>query len=143
MMPYQNFYQQPQYAPQQAQGQIQPQTQSGGFIIVRSENEARNYPVAPGNSITFFNESQPYCYKKTMSFSPLDHPTFERYRIVKEEAPVEPIQPLTSDSPMENIDKELKAEIEALRGDVDDLKAKIKGLTTKPARGGKKDDESE
>lgn len=73
---------------QMPQIQQQPQQiQNGGYMTVRSEDEARNYPIALGNSMTFFNEREPYCYKKTMGFSPLDRPTFERYRIIKEESP--------------------------------------------------------
>lgn len=139
------YYQQPQYMPLQQgqQAQMQAQPQRAEFLIVRTENEARDYPVAPGNSITFFNETQPYCYKKTMGFSPLDRPTFERYRIVKEEAPLEALQPITEEEPIKTMDNDLKAEIEAIRGDVDDIKAKIKALTGKSTKGGKKDDESE
>lgn len=77
------------YQPYQMPQQIQQpqQIQNGGYMTVRSEDEARNYPIALGNSMTFFNETAPYCYKKTMGFSPLDRPTFERYRIIKEETP--------------------------------------------------------
>ena len=55
---YNPYYQQPQmnYQPQQIPSQIQ----NNGFISVRSELEARNYPVAPGNSITFKDETAPY-----------------------------------------------------------------------------------
>lgn len=139
------YYQQPQYMPLQQgqQAQMQAQPQRAEFLIVRTENEARDYPVAPGNSITFFNETQPYCYKKTMGFSPLDRPTFERYRIVKEEAPLEALQPITEEEHIKTMDNDLKAELEAIRGDVDDIKAKIKALTGKSTKGGKKDDESE
>lgn len=68
--------------------QQQPQTQAiqnGGFISVRSIEEARNWPIAPGNSITFKDEVSPYVYTKTMGFSQLDRPTFEVFRLVKEE----------------------------------------------------------
>ena len=54
------------------------------FITVRSETEARNYPVAYGNSVTFKDETAPYVYSKTM-FSQLDKPVFEKYRLVKED----------------------------------------------------------
>ena len=69
-----NFYQYQNY----------PQHNTG-FITVRSEEEARNYPVAVGNSVTFRNENEPYCYTKTMGFSQLDRPVFEKYRMIKEE----------------------------------------------------------
>ena len=47
------------------QQSIQPQIQNGGFISVRNEQEARNYPIAPGNSVTFKDENMPYVYVKT------------------------------------------------------------------------------
>lgn len=89
-MPLYNNY---GYYPQYQQGtqmslpnQQQPQQiQNGGLISVRSEMEARNYPIAPGNSITFKDENSPYVYTKTMGFSQLDRPTFEKFRLVKED----------------------------------------------------------
>ena len=61
------------------------QIQNGGLISVRSEQEAMNYPVAPGNSITFKDEAQPYVYVKTMGFNQMEQPTFKRYRLVEED----------------------------------------------------------
>ena len=66
----------------------QPTIQQSGLVLIPSEQDARNYPVAPGNSITFKDENAPYCYVKTMGFNQLDRPTFERYRLVKEDSPV-------------------------------------------------------
>ena len=43
---------------QQQYGQNLP-TQQSPFITVRSEAEARNYPVAYGNSVTFKDETSP------------------------------------------------------------------------------------
>lgn len=98
MNPYMNSYQQP----------------NSGLISVRSEMEARNYPIAPGNSVIFKNENEPYIYTKTMGFSQLDHPVFERYRVVREEAQNAPEEPKTIEADTSSID-ELKGEIEALR----------------------------
>lgn len=75
---YMQGYQYPYY-------QQQPQQMATGFVSVRSIEEAFNYPVAPGNSITFKDENAPYVYTKTKGFSPLEQPVFERYRLVKEE----------------------------------------------------------
>lgn len=69
---------------QQQQQNSTPQIQNGGFISVRNEDEARSYPVAIGNSVTFKDENAPYVYTKTMGFSQLDRPIFEKYRLVKE-----------------------------------------------------------
>ena len=88
-MPNFNYPYQPQDYPQQAppqqmMAQQQPQIQNGGFISVRNEEEARCDPVAIGNSVTFKDETAPYVYTKTMGFSQLDRPIFEKYRLVKE-----------------------------------------------------------
>ena len=78
--PFQNQVAQPSIQPQVQQ----PQIQNGGFIVIPSEEEAKNYPVAPGNSITFKDEKLPYIYTKTMGFSQLDRPIFEKYKLIKE-----------------------------------------------------------
>lgn len=70
--------------PVQQQTAAQPQMQSNGLIPIPSEEDARNYPVAPGNSVTFKDEKLPYVYTKTMGFSQLDRPIFEKYKLVKE-----------------------------------------------------------
>lgn len=65
----------------------QPPTQSTWEVVsVQSEDEARRYPVAPGNSVTFKDENLPYYYTKTVSYSQFDKPKFERYSLVKEDA---------------------------------------------------------
>lgn len=115
MYPQYQMYQQQQF-PQVQNNQVG----NNGFVIVRSEEEAKNYPLAPGFSMTFFNETQPYCYKKTMSFSPLDHPTFEVYKIVKEESEAEQPVPVW------------KADINALQDEIDMLRAELQTLKTKP-----------
>lgn len=87
-MAYSYYPYQPNYfAPQYQQPQQTQQTAQSGFVRVQSENEARMYPVAPGNSITFIDENGPYCYVKTMDISQLDRPKFEKYRLVKEDEP--------------------------------------------------------
>ena len=76
------FNNQPMFPNQMSGAQ---QTQNNGFISVRSAQEAMNYPVAPGNSITFKDEAQPYVYVKTMGFNQMEQPTFKRYRLVEED----------------------------------------------------------
>ena len=70
------------YAMQPAQqtNQINYASQSG-FVSVQSEQEARIYPVALGNSITFMDECAPYMYIKTMGRSRFEQPTFEKIRL--------------------------------------------------------------
>lgn len=145
----QPMQQQPMPQPQQVQAtqvqnQVQPQYPivQGGFVRVRSENEARMYPVAPGNSVTFIDEAQPYCYTKTVNTSQLDRPIFEKYRLVKEDdaapAPVEaPQKP--AEAPAVDLSKyamkadiaAFKAEIDALKSDIESFRGDLYGLAGK------------
>ena len=107
---YYNPYYQPQQMPQQM---VQPQIQNVGFVSVRSEEEARNYPVAQGTSVTFKNETAPYIYTKTTGFSQLDRPMFEKFKLVKEDTEEE--------LKVDKVDK-VASEIEALWGEINALK---------------------
>ena len=101
---------------------MQNGTLNGSFVSVRSIEEAFNWPVAPGNSITFKDENQPYVYTKTKGFSPLEQPVFEKYKLVKvEDAPVKPQNaPQTDDS--------VKDELALMWKEINALKAKYGGL---------------
>ena len=140
--PYQNVYNPyQQYQPnfqQQMQNNIQPsfqqsqqQIQNGGFVSVHNENEARNYPIAPGNSVTFKDENAPYVYTKTQGFSQLDRPVFEKYRLVKEEEyqPQQVAQNIPSSAEKteqaSNIDYALKSDLKALWDEIEVLKKQI------------------
>lgn len=128
------YYQQPQ---QQQQNQ---QIQNGGFVSVPNMEYARNYPVAPGNSVTFKIESQPYICTKTLGFSQLDQPIFEVFKLVKEEHAEAPTTALEgSGVQFFTVDEgsALKDEIEALKGEVEFLKDLI---TDENKDGGKNDE---
>lgn len=138
-MNYPQYYpQNPQTFPQQFQSpqiqQPQTQIQNGGFIPVPSEDVARNYPVAPGNSVTFKNENAPYVYTKTMGFSQLDRPIFEKYKLVREEdveIPQESTSPKQySDETIEKLKEQFKEDISKLWGEIDVLKEQISKPTT-------------
>ena len=107
--------------------QTQPQIQNGGFIQVHDENEARNYPIAPGNSVTFKDENAPYVYTKTMGFSQLDRPIFEKYRLVKEEDMPTQNSPVSAEIAQQanNIDYALKTDLTALQAEIDALIASM------------------
>ena len=122
----------PQFYPQNFQ-QVPPQQnvqqiQNGGFIPVPSEDVARNYPVAPGNSVTFKNENAPYVYTKTMGFSQLDRPIFEKYKLVREEDAVpqeENIKTCNCSTDLENLKIQLNNEVEKLWSEIDVLRGQI------------------
>ena len=158
--PYYNqnpYLVQPQMQQQQLQQMQQPQNvqqqpqqaaiQQSGFVRVQSENEARMYPVAPGSSVTFIDETRPYCYTKTMDMSQLDRPKFEKYRLVKEDdAPVSPQNGsgASSGNFAQSPTYAEKSELDALRGELDTLKAKVEQLgkkTTKVKKQEVEDDE--
>ena len=138
--PYQNAYNPyQQYQPnfqQQMQNQSnyqqsQQQIQNGGFVSVHNENEARNYPIAPGNSVTFKDENAPYVYTKTQGFSQLDRPVFEKYRLVKEEEyqPQQVAQsaPTSAEKTEQasNIDYALKSDLKVLWDEIEALKKQM------------------
>ena len=134
------YYQQIQQAQAQAQAQMQMQNQQqqtiqqSGFVLVRSEQEARAYPVAPGNSVTFKDETSPYCYVKTMGFNQLDRPTFERYRLVKEESTETAINaPITNENAgaTNNTSYATKDDLNEIWSEIETLKNKIKTPTEK------------
>ena len=107
-MAYTNYF--PQFYQPLQMPQTQPQTaqnQSNGFVSVRSEEEARNYPVAYGNSVTFKDETSPYVYTKTMGFSQLDRPIFDKYKLVKEESSEQIQIPDRKESKFGEIDAEI------------------------------------
>ena len=57
------------------------------FIPVRSEDEARNYPVAPGNSVILKNEVSPYSILSAMDVLSLLVIPASGYTIVTFELP--------------------------------------------------------
>lgn len=125
-MPYPNYG----YYPQNFMAQQQPmQIQNGGLISVRNEMEARNYPIASGTSITFKDESQPYVYVKTMGFSQLDRPTFEKFRLIKEEATEMAQNAMQNEKVINPLDYTLKAEFEALRSEFEAFRKEIRDDT--------------
>ena len=123
--PYNPYYGQPYQAYQNQQ-----QIHNGGYVSVRSEDEALMYPVAPGNSVTFINELAPYQYKKTMGFSQFDKPIFEKFRVIKEETQNSPVSDETQKTSMD-ITYAQKSEVEALQGEIQALKEELKLLSGK------------
>lgn len=106
----------PAAAPQQG-------VRNSDFVLVQSEDEARSYPVAFGNTVTFKNENMPYMYTKTMGMSQLDRPVFEKYKLVKETAVDAPESAKTAKDDNGVMEK-LRGEIEAIWSEINALKKK-------------------
>lgn len=123
---YPQYYQQPQQ-PMMAQQQ-QPQIQqTSGFVSVPSEDVARNYPVAPGNSISFKNESAPYVYTKTMGFSQFDQPIFKKYKLIEEASDLTTQAPKSKDT-INVSDYVKRSEFEAIQTDIEAIKKEVAEL---------------
>ena len=66
----------------------QNQPLNNGVVHVQSEEEARQYPVAPGYSVTFKDDANGLYYTKTMGINQFDAPQFKRFKLIEiEEAP--------------------------------------------------------
>lgn len=137
------YLQQPMYQPQMIQGQQampmqnqqsnqnQPSNQSlpirkAGFIMVRSEEEAYNYPVELGNCVTFKVENEPIVIEKSMSYSQLENPKIDRYRLVREDIVAPPAIVDSGAVEKETFPTdELKDELVAIRHEIEGLKKKL------------------
>lgn len=130
MMPYMPYpYPQQMQIPMQQQQnqqsqQNQPQIQNAGFILVPTEEDAYRYPVASGKCVTFKVENEPIVIEKSMSFSQLDNPKIDRYRLVREEIVEEPkaIEEVEVDNTMPD---ELRDELQAIRRDIEGIKKQL------------------
>ncbi len=121
-MPYP--YYQNNYTHNAYQQNVQPQIQNGGFVRVMNEEEARNYPVAPGYSVTFIDDSSSYCYTKTAGFSQFDKPVFKKYRLIAENEPLSDISPEGGKDIPPAPEYALKSDLEKLRAEFKKFKTK-------------------
>lgn len=102
-----------------------PQIQNGGFVRVRSEQEAREYPIAPGYSVTFIDEGATHLYTKTLGIGQFDRPRFERYLLTKEN---EPQTAVATDGKGQAVDVSgfaLKTDLEAISAQIENIKKEL------------------
>ena len=121
--------QQPVQAPQQ-------EIRQNGFVRVRSEEEVDAYPIAPGNSVTFIHETEPFVFVKTLGFSQFDRPIKEKYRLVRETP--ESANKAVSDPVKENASEPSEyakaADVAKLQRDVEALRVSVKTLNERKTR---------
>lgn len=119
------FFQNQQFVPQ-----VQQYT-TPTIVSVRSEAEARNYPVGLGNSVIFKDENQPFIYSKAMGYSQLDRPTFEKYRLVKEEiAEIQPVEAQTENDKEYALKSDLEPILEQIKAIQEEMKKAVKQTKT-------------
>lgn len=109
--------------------------QYGGAIRVTNEQEARNYPVAPGNSVLFIDGTQPFVYAKTMSLTPYEAPRFEKFRLVKEDG--QGVPPTQTPENLAHARESDSGGQFVTRKDFDALRAKIEAIEDFIAKNGK------
>lgn len=119
------------------------QIQNGGFMVIPSEDMVRNYPVAPGNCVTFKIEGKPIVMEKSMGFSQFESPKIDRYRLVKEEVEEEVNESQETDVVKEDHYEEIKTDIDKLWGAIDEIKANIEKPTEKPTTSRRKKDDGD
>ena len=123
--PYNGFQQMPNPMIQNPQPTMQQ-----GFITIRNEQEIFNYPVAPGNSVSFKHENKPYIYIKTMGLSQFDRPSIVKYKLTEEELGSSEVESNTS-TPAEikslNEDdlKPILDDLKVVHDEIDNIKKKI------------------
>ena len=125
-----NMFQQPQQnvAPQAQSSPMQPI--NSGLVSIPSEADARNYPVGYGQSVSFRDENAPYFYTKTMGFSQLEPPKFEKYKLIKESAD-SPVKPVENNQTEKLPTYAEKREIEDVRAEIKALKETVAKLSEK------------
>lgn len=114
----------------------QNQSSQVGFMSVRGKDIAVNYPIAPGNTIFFKDETAPFIYVKTMGYSPLDKPTLDIYK--REDYVANPGQGPTSNKKDDSIIEKMQEDINSILDDIDGIK---KRLYNRPKRKESVDDE--
>ena len=98
---------------------VQPQQsmQNGGYIPVRSEEEAMRYPLAPGTFATFRIEGTPFIVEKSMGFSQIESPQYRKYELV-------PVKDGSAEKP----EYVLKGDLKIIEDHIAELEETIKGL---------------
>lgn len=122
--------QMPQQIQQQPVQAPQPEIRQNGFIRVKDESEVDAYPIAPGNSVTFIHETEPFVFVKTLGFSQFDRPVKEKYRLVREtpESANKPDSVPVKENVSEPSEYAKAADVAKLQRDVEALRVSVKTL---------------
>ena len=97
------------------------------IFVAPSVEYAQEYPVAPGHSVSFLIENQPYLCTKSMGFSPFDKPVFKKSKIVDED------EPETKKSEEPTPDYALKEDLEEIKERLAEVEKSLKPVPKKRA----------
>ena len=138
--PFSQPIQQPQQIPMQTPIQQMPMVQqmpTNDMIWVLGQTEAESYLVAPNNSVTLWDKNKDTVYIKSVNAQGVPSMRILDYtERTPDNAPKTPVEhECKCGSKFVSIDKfnELESEFEALRSELEELKAKPKAKTAKKA----------
>lgn len=89
----------------------------GYYWYYATRDEALNWPIAPGNMLTFKDPDGKHYYEKSLGWNPCEGVQFKEYKIREATAPVQ--ESIVEVAPTKTND------VEALRLDMDDLKRQM------------------
>lgn len=124
-MTYPQMYQQPSYQ-SSYQPQITPQNQSGGIIWIQGESAAKSYLVAPNSTVVLFDSESQTIYLKSADATGLPSMRVLEYTIRDQKTREGVFGQPTGDFAT-------KQEIDALRAEMEQIKARIKERRHEPA----------
>lgn len=127
----------PQYQPVMPQPQASQQQNTGGLIWVQGEAGAKSYLVAPNTTVQLWDSEKQVIYLKSADASGLPSMKVLEYKIRDNGQP----QGAPTGTPQS--DFATRADVEALYGQINALRAEIDGLTIRkaPARTKKEADD--
>ena len=127
---------------QQMMAERNSQSQGTVFTPVHSDNEVLNSPVAPGNTIYFKHETEPYIYTKSMGMSQFEVPQTKKYKLEEVEmtngainVPTEPISQPKQAQPKYLLEDDIKPILDELRQckeELKDLRARLEKEVVEP-----------
>lgn len=127
---------------QQMMAERNSQSQGTVFTPVHSDNEVLNSPVAPGNTIYFKHETEPYIYTKSMGMSQFEVPQTKKYKLEEVEmtngainVPTEPTSLPKQTQPKYLLEDDIKPildELRQCREELKDLKARLEKEVVEP-----------
>lgn len=123
---YNPYFQQSAYQ----QPVTQTPVQNSSFIHVQNESQAREWRVAPGNSVIFLDDNLPYCYTKSAGLSELEPPIFKKFRLEEENinTPQQLQQSIEKKSNIDLSEYMLKSDFEIFKTEFETLKTDFENL---------------